>query len=53
LTFLDSGGLNAFAQYGQSLNGQGPLVLANVPDRIAHVLQLVGFDQLDSIEIRR
>ena len=30
LTFLDSSGLNAFSQYASSLNGQGPLILANV-----------------------
>ena len=53
LTFLDSSGLNAFSRYANSLNGQGPLVLANVPDSIANLLELVGFDQLETIEIRR
>jgi len=53
LTFLDSSGLNTFADYGRSLNGQGPLVLANVPAAIAEVLDIVGFDELETIEIRR
>jgi anti-anti-sigma factor len=53
LTFLDSSGLNTFAQYGKELDGQGPLVLANVPDPIAYLLDLVGFDELATIEIRR
>jgi anti-anti-sigma factor len=53
LTFLDSSGLHAFAQYGDSLNGQGPLILANVPAPIASLLEIVGFDELGTIEIRR
>jgi anti-sigma B factor antagonist len=53
LTFLDSSGLNVLAQYGNSLNGQGPLVLANVPDPIVSVLEVVGFDALETIVIRR
>jgi anti-sigma B factor antagonist len=53
LTFLDSSGLHVLAQYGNSLNGQGPLVLANVPDPIVSVLEVVGFDALETIVIRR
>jgi anti-anti-sigma factor len=53
LTFLDSSGLNAFSQHAKTLNGEGPLVLENVPDSIADLLRLVGFDQLSTIDIRR
>jgi anti-anti-sigma factor len=52
LAFLDSSGLNEFAQYAASLNGRGPLILANVPERLASLLTLVAFDKLDTIEIR-
>ncbi len=53
LTFLDSSGLSAFAQFGKSLNGQGPLVLTNIPEPIGDVLDIVHFDELETIEIRR
>lgn len=52
LAFLDSSGLNEFAQYADSLNGRGPLILANVPARLGSLLELVAFDTLDTIEIR-
>ena len=52
LSFLDSSGLNEFARCAQSLNGQGPLILANVPNRISSLLEIVGFDKLDTVEIR-
>jgi len=52
LTFLDSSGLNALSQHAKSLNGEGPLVLANVPAPIAELLAIVGFDQMGTIEIR-
>jgi anti-anti-sigma factor len=53
LTFVDSSGLHAIADYGKSLNGEGPLVLANVSESIAYVLDIVGFDKVETIEIRR
>ena len=52
LAFLDSSGLNEFAQYADSLNGRGPLILANVPEQLVSLLELVAFDKLDTIEIR-
>jgi anti-anti-sigma regulatory factor len=52
LAFLDSSGLNELARYAGSLNGQGPLILANVPTRLASLLEIVSFDKLETIEIR-
>jgi anti-anti-sigma factor len=52
LSFLDTSGLNAFAQYANSLDGQGPLILSNVPDHLVSLLEIVAFDKLDTIEIQ-
>ena len=52
LAFLDSSGLNEFARYARSLNGRGRLSLQTFLIRIANLLELVGFDQLKTIEIR-
>ena len=52
LAFLDSSGLNELARYAGSLNGQGPLILANVPRQLASLLEIVSFDKLETIEIR-
>ena len=45
-------GLNELARYAGSLNGQGPLILANVPRQLASLLEIVSFDKLETIEIR-
>ena len=52
LSFLDSSGLNEFARCARSLDGHGPLILVNVPGRISSLLEMVGFDKMDTVEIR-
>jgi anti-anti-sigma factor len=52
LAFVDSSGLHEIARYARSLNGQAPLILANVPDDMTRLLALTKFDQLDGILIQ-
>jgi len=51
LEFIDSCGLREISIYAHSLNGNGPLTLVNVPDRVATLLEIVAFDKLSSIQI--
>jgi anti-anti-sigma regulatory factor len=53
MSFIDSTGLHEIVRYAHSLNGQGPLVLANVPDRISMLLELVTYNDHPGIEVRR
>ena len=51
LGFIDSCGLREISTYAQSLNGNGPLILENVPDRVASLFAIVAFDRLPSIRL--
>ena len=51
LEFIDSCGLREISMYANSLNGNGPLTLVNVPDRVTTLLELLGFDTLTSIQM--
>jgi anti-anti-sigma factor len=51
LEFIDSCGLREISMYANSLNGNGPLALVNVPDRITTLLEILAFDTLASIQI--
>ena len=51
LEFIDSCGLREISRYATSLNGNGPLTLANVPDSVTTLLEILAFDKLTSIRI--
>ena len=51
LGFIDSCGLREISTYSRSLNGNGPLILENVPDRVTSVFKIVAFDELPSIQL--
>jgi len=51
LEFIDSCGLRELSTYASSLNGNGPLILENVPDRVTFLFKIVAFDRLPSIQL--
>ncbi len=52
VTFIDSSGLHLLARVASSLNGAAPLTLVNVPRRVLRVMEIVGMQDLSSIELR-
>jgi len=52
VTFIDSSGLHLLARVASSLNGAAPLTLINVPRRVLRVMEIVGMQDLPSIELR-
>ena len=52
VTFIDSSGLHLLARVASSLNGTAPLTLVNVPRRVLRVMEIVGMQELPSIELR-
>ena len=53
LTFLDSVGALALFQHAAVLNGDGPLILADPSGIVQRVLEVLGFDAMEGVEIRR
>jgi anti-anti-sigma factor len=51
VTFIDVCGLRAVLEVAESRNGAGPLTLVNA-SRVAWLLEVVGLNELPSIEIR-
>jgi anti-anti-sigma factor len=45
LSFIDSAGLHALVRYARALNGNGPLVLKNMPAQVRRVFELMKLDQ--------
>lgn len=52
LTFIDSSGLNVLVTFAASLNGNGPLVLLDLPDSVERVFEIAGLDEHPGIELR-
>jgi anti-anti-sigma factor len=51
LSFIDSAGLHAVMTYAESLDGGGPLTLANPTSNVAKVFEVVGLDKHAAIRI--
>ena len=51
VTFVDASGLRVIIDAAQSLNGQGPLTLANAA-LVERLLRIVGLSDIPSIVIR-
>jgi anti-sigma B factor antagonist len=51
LTFIDSSGLHAIMQFAPSLNGDGPLTLANPSAHVSRLLEIVHMDSHPGIRI--
>lgn len=52
LSFIDSSGVRALVACAQSLNGGGPLVLANPTEHVARVLDILGLARSRGFEIK-
>ena len=53
LTFVDSCGIHAILAVASSLNGNGPLVIANPTGTVMRVFEILGLDAHAGLEIRR
>jgi anti-anti-sigma factor len=51
VTFVDAAGLHVILQVAQRRNGGPPLVVLNAP-RVAWLLEVVGLEDLPSIDVR-
>jgi anti-anti-sigma factor len=52
LSFMDASGLHALEQYASSLNGDGPLLLENVPAQVRRLFRITGAELDPDIELR-
>jgi anti-anti-sigma factor len=51
LSFIDSTGLHLIARYAESMNGNGPLRIVNVPRNILQVIRITRFHDHPQIAI--
>ena len=51
LTFIDSSGLHLVSRYAESMNGEGPVRLVNVPGNILQVVRITRLHDHAQIEI--
>ena len=53
LTFLDSCGVHAILDFARAQNGNGPVVILDPSDAVTRLLELIGIDQHEGVELRR
>src|SRR5690242_12987127 len=51
LSFIDSAGMHALVRYARGLNGDGPLVLKNMPAQVRRVFEIMNLDQHPALEV--